>query len=152
MAVVLDHAVGIDAEAGLADGLRLQVCPDVHAGGIPPEEERLVRLLRLLEVVQRGLRDLVVDGLHPLLSQRAGALDFLRAVRIRPGVDHAARLKPLDHRRVLEVVLVLELFLGVEVIERAHELVEAVRGREVLVEVAEMVFAELRGHVALCPE
>ena len=44
--VVLDHAVGIGAEAGLARALLLEVREDVHAGGVPPEEERLVRLLR----------------------------------------------------------------------------------------------------------
>ena len=103
----------------------------------------------LLEVVERGLGDLLVDRLHALLAERAGGLDLLRAVGVGPGVDHAARLVLLDHRRILEVVRILELLLGVEVVERAHELVEAVRGGQVLVEVAEMVLAELRGHVAL---
>ena len=129
--------------------LLLQVRVDVHAGGVPPEEERLVRLLRLLQVVERGLGDFLVDRLHALLAERAGALDLLRAVRVGPGVDHAARLEFLDHRGILEVVRVLELFLGVEVVERADELVEAVRGRQRLVGVAEVVLAELRGHVAL---
>ena len=50
---------------------------------------------------------------------------------------------------ILEVVGILRLLLGVEVVERAEELVEAVRGRQVLVEVAEVVLAELAGHVAL---
>ena len=101
------------------------------------------------EVVERGLGDFLVDRLHPLLAERAGGLDLLRAVGVGPGVDHAARRIPLDQLRILEVVGILELFLGVEVVERAHELVEAVRGGQVLVEVAEVVLAELRGHVAL---
>ena len=50
--------------------------------------------------------------------------------------------------RVLRVVGILRLFLGVEVIEVAEELVEAVHGRQVLVAVAEMVLAELPGRVA----
>ena len=50
---------------------------------------------------------------------------------------------------VLEIIGMLGLVLGVQVVERAEELVEAVRGRQVLVEVAQMVLAELAGHVAL---
>ena len=55
----------------------------------------------------------------------------------------------LDQRGFLEVVVVLEFFLGVEVIERTEELVEPVRGGQRLVRVAQVVLAELRGHVAL---
>ncbi len=51
MAVVFDHAVGIDAEAGLAFALLLEPRPDVHAGGVPPEEERLVGLLRVVHEI-----------------------------------------------------------------------------------------------------
>jgi hypothetical protein len=47
------------------------------------------------------------------------------------------------------VVLVLRLLLGVEVVEVAEELVEAVVGGQVLVAVAEVVLAELAGGVAL---
>ena len=64
-------------------------------------------------------------------------------------MDHPAGVVPLDQLRILEVVGVLRLVLGVEVIERAHELVEAVGRGQVRVHVAQMVFAELRGHVAL---
>ena len=39
--------------------------------------------------------------------------------------------------------------LGVEMVERAEELVETVRGGQGFIGVAEMVFAELRSHVAL---
>ena len=57
-----------------------------------------------------------------------------------------------DHLGIFEVVLVLELLLRVEVVERAEELVEPVRGRQRLVRVAQVVLAELRGHVALLLE
>jgi hypothetical protein len=43
----------------------------------------------------------------------------------------------------------LGFLLGIEVIEAAHELVEAVHGGQVLVAVALVVLAELSGHVAL---
>jgi hypothetical protein len=50
---------------------------------------------------------------------------------------------------VLRVVVGLRLFLGVEVVEVAEELVEAVDGGQVLVAVAQVVLAELAAHVAL---
>ena len=40
---MLDHAVGIEADAGPALGLLLQPRPDVHARGVEPHEEGLVR-------------------------------------------------------------------------------------------------------------
>jgi hypothetical protein len=57
---------------------------------------------------------------------------------------------PIGHDQVGGIVLVLRLFLGIEVIEVAEELVEAVVRRQMLVEVAEVVLAELPGCVALC--
>ena len=47
------------------------------------------------------------------------------------------------------IVGVLRLLLGIEVVEVAEELVESVGGRQHLVAVAEVVLAELAGHVAL---
>ena len=44
LAVVLGHAVGIDAKSGLAFGFCLQMREDVHPRGVPPQEERLVVL------------------------------------------------------------------------------------------------------------
>ena len=63
-------------------------------------------------------------------------------------MQHAARAEALLERRVLRIVGILRLFLGVEVIEVAEELVEAVHGRQELVLVAEVVLAELAGGVA----
>jgi hypothetical protein len=45
------------------------------------------------------------------------------------------------------IVRHLRLLLGVQVVEVAEELVEAVRGRQELVQVAEVVLAELPGRV-----
>jgi hypothetical protein len=93
------------------------------------------------------LRDhLVVDGLHPLLGQRARVLDALGAVAVRPGVDHPAGAEVLAEVRELllgRVVLELGLLLGVEVVEVPEELVEPMGGRQELVAVAEVVLAEL---------
>ena len=149
MPVVLDHAVGIRPQTGDALALLLQMGVDVHPGGVPPEEERLVLLLGFFHEAQRLLGDFLVDRFHALLAERAGGHDLLRAVRVGPAVQHAARLELLDHFRILEVVRVLELFLRIEVVERAEELVEAVRGRQGVVGVTEVVLAELTGLVAL---
>ena len=65
-----------------------------------------------------------------------------------PGVHDPARAEFLPELGRLRVVGILRLFLGVEVIEVAEELVEAVDGREELVQVAQMVLAELSGRVA----
>jgi hypothetical protein len=50
--------------------------------------------------------------------------------------------------RVLRVILLLGLFLGVEMIEIAEELIEPVHRRQELVAVAESVLAELAGGVS----
>ena len=66
----------------------------------------------------------------------------------RRGPDHPARAELLLERRALRVVGVLRLLLGVQVVEVAEELLEAVVGRQHLVAVAEVVLAELAGDVA----
>ena len=60
---------------------------DVHAGRVPPEEERLVRLLGALHEVERLRRHLFVDRLHALLRQRAGVRD----AAVGEAVNDAAR-------------------------------------------------------------
>ena len=65
---------------------------------------------------------------------------------------HAARAVLLQELGVLRIVGLLGLLLGVQVVEIAEELVEAVNGRQVLVAVAQMVLAELARGVALLLE
>src|SRR5262249_57981964 len=131
----------IDAEAGLALGVLLQMRPDVHARGVPPDKERLADLVLFLHERERGSRDLLVDRLHALLGERAGVLDLPAGERM----DHAAPAELLLELGVLRIVDALRLLLGVEVIEIAEELVEAVCRREKLVAVAQVVLAELAG-------
>ncbi len=135
---------------GRAAALRLGVGPEVHVGGVEPHEERLVGLVLALDEIDGRVAELVVDGLHPLLGQRAGVLDGCVPSRVGPGVEHAARAELLPESGILRVVRLLGLLLGVEVVEVAEELVEAVHRRQVLVAVAEVVLAELAGGVALC--
>ena len=145
--VVLDHPVGVDPEAGLALRAPLQVREDVHPRRVPPEEERLLGLVRLVDEAERPLGDLVVDRLHPLLGQRPGVLDLVVAGPRPPRAQHAARAEALLELRVLRIVGVLRLLLGVQVVEVAEELVEPVLGRQELVAVAEVVLPVLAGHV-----
>ena len=160
--VVLDHAVDVFAVAVLVAAAMLgaNVRPQVHAGRVEPAEERLAsRLLPLHEIDGRG-RGLVVDRLHPLLGQRAGVLDGLLAdlaeARIdrrivdvgRLALQHAARTELRQVGRILRIVRQLRLFLGIEVIEIAEELIEAVHRRQRFVAVADVVLAELPGRVA----
>ena len=76
------------------------------------------------------------------------SVDRLPALAVGHAVQHAARAELLLERRILRIVGQLRLFLGVQVIEVAEELVEAVHGRQVFVAVAEVVLAELAGGVA----
>ena len=127
-----------------------QVRPHVHARGVEPDEERLAALgaPRRRTWLRRGV-DLLIDGLHPLAGERTGVLDLLAALAVAPRVQHAARAVLLPELGILRVVVGLRLLLGVQVVEVAEELVEAVHRRQVRVAVAEMVLAELAGGVAL---
>ena len=69
MAIVLHHAIGINAVAGFLFGLRLEVGPDMHPGGVVPDEERLVCLLGPANKVLGRGQDFLVNGLHPLLAK-----------------------------------------------------------------------------------
>ena len=139
----------------------------MHVGGVEPHEERLAGLVLARDEVLGRRDELVVAGLHPLLGERAGVLDLLLAdaapalllgrivLVLRPAVKHPARSEPLaELREVLgrRIVVHLRLLLGVEVVEVAEELVEAVHGRQILVEIAQMVLAELAGGVTLVLE
>jgi hypothetical protein len=63
-------------------------------------------------------------------------------------VDHAARAEFLLERGILRIIDVLRFLFRIEVIEVAEEFVEAVRGRQELVTVAQVVLAELSRGVA----
>ena len=161
LAVMFHHAVRIDAKPGLALGFGLEAGPDVHAARIEPDEERLLVAVGAVDEIDRGVEEFLVDRLHALLGERAGVLAFLlapgaeagivagRVGRGRDALHDAARTELRPEVRVFRIVRILRLFLGIQVIEVAEELVEAVHGRQKLVAVAEMVLAELSGRIAL---
>ena len=157
----LHHAVGIEAEPGLALRLLLQMREDVHPRRVEVAEPRLARpcCWRLMKSFAAARNSSSTVSMR-LVVERAGVLDRLladapecridrRIVAIaRLALEHAARTELLAESRVLRVVGILRLLLGIEVIEVAEELVEAVHRRQMLVAVAEMVLAELAGGVA----
>ena len=160
--VVLDHAVDVFAVAVrvAAAMLGADVRAQVHARAVEPAEERLARRVLALHEVDRRGRGFVVDRLHALLGQRAGVLDGLLAdlaeARIDRGIvpvgglafEHAARAVFGEIGRVLRIVGQFRLLLGIEMIEIAEKLIEAVHGRQRLVAVADMVLAELARGIA----
>ena len=116
LTVVLDHAVGVDAEAGHALRRGLQPGPDVHAAGVEPGEERLVRFVRPVDEVEGGAEELLVDRLHARDVERAGVLAVLLAPRAEAGIlagrdlggrcaaHHPARPEGLAELGVLGIV------------------------------------------------
>ena len=144
-------------------GLRLlgrDVGPQVHARAVEPAEERLAGLGLALDEVDRrasevsssivSIRFLVSGPVSSIVCLPTGPSAAARSGRPVGGLaaEHAARAELLLELRVARVGALLRLLLGVEVVEVAEELVEAVDGRQVLVAVAEVVLAELAGGVA----
>ncbi len=132
----------------------------VHAGRVEVAEPRRAFLGLAIHEIERGVEEFLIHRLHALTVERAGVFNGLLAdpaeLRIdrriilvgRLALEHAAGTVALAELRVLRVVLVLRLFLRVEVVEVAEELIEAVHRRQVLVAVPQMVLAELAGRVA----
>ena len=82
----------------------------------------------------------------PTLPKRGSTVGSSLSVALH--LQHAARAELGAVGRVLRIVGQLRLLLGVEVVEVAEELVEAVDRRQRLVAVADVVLAELAGGVA----
>src|SRR5258708_4173125 len=120
--VMLRHAIGIEAEACYALRLRFQMRIDVHPSRVEPDEERLLRIMRAVDEIERGAEELFVHRLHALLRQWVRVLAFLLAPRpkarvvagsLRVGGDafhHAARAEAGLELGVLRIVRVLRLF------------------------------------------
>jgi hypothetical protein len=112
----------------------------MHVGKVHPDKERRVGLAVALDEINGFIGDLVVDRFHPLARQRTRILDLLFAdtaeARVFGGVvlgggeavQDAARTEGLVELREFflgRVVRVFRIFLGVQVIEVAEELIEA---------------------------
>ena len=122
----------------------------MHARGVVPDEERLVRFDGVRDEALGFDQEFLVQRALPLLPEWPGVDDLLGSIGLRPGMDHAAltEMELFDRLRIFGEVIFLGIFAGVEVIEDAEKFVEAVIGRQMLVAVAEMVLAELSRGVA----
>src|SRR5208282_4809277 len=81
-----DHPIAVVVLPALASVLVGEVSPEVHGRRVVPEEERLVCFCLLLHKAESACCDLLVDGLHALLSQRAGVLNRLLAYSAPAGI------------------------------------------------------------------
>src|SRR5215469_388746 len=115
---------------------------DVHASGVEPEEERFAVVLRLLDELHGVAEDFIVNRLHALRTEFPSVFDLLFAdlsptrlnrcvihVR-RPAMDHSTG----SHRlsccgRIVRMARVLH---GIQMIEIAKELIEAMYRRQKL--------------------
>jgi hypothetical protein len=84
--VMVDHHVVVFGlpTPGLTHAARLLVSAEMHVGGVDPDRERLAGVLLARNPVRCHGNDVIVDGFHALLGQRAGILDLLRAVGVGP--------------------------------------------------------------------
>ena len=99
----------------------------LHDAFRSPTEEGLARLVLAIDEIDRGGGEFLIHRLHPLLHEGSGVLDLAVGER----VDDAARAESLLELGALRIVGILRLFLGIQVIEVAEELVEAVvRGED----------------------
>jgi hypothetical protein len=86
--IVRDHHVVIKPLSALAPVLFGAVGPEMHRGGVVPEEKGLAVLVRLVHEIERMFGNLVIDSLHALSVERTRVLDLLSAAAIRPTVDY----------------------------------------------------------------
>ena len=101
----------------------------------------------LAEAERRALSALKVEHSPP--SEAEARIVARRVNGRRHTFQDAAWTKLRSERRVLWIVRMFRLIFGIQVIEIAEELVEAVHSGQEFVAVAEMVLAELAGRIAL---
>ena len=134
--------------AGDAAVLGLDMGAEMHAGRIPPAEERRPGILLARDEVLGSSEGFLIDGFHPLLGQRSGILDGLPAFAVRFGAEHTTWAELFEECGILRVVEVFGLLGGVQMIQAPEIFVEPMDRRQMLVAIAEMVLAELAGGIA----
>src|SRR5262249_11746780 len=130
-----------------------QVGDNVHPGWVEPEEERLPLLSRLIEELERVGEDFFVYSLHAIWTQRTCVLDplltdlaparlFCGVIYIRrPTVHHVARADCCLGCRW--IVWMTRIFHGIQMVKITEKFIEAVNGWDELVQITEVVLAEL---------
>ena len=122
---------------------------NVHPGRVEPDEEWLVCLRISVDELLGRTEKFLVNCRHSFDGQGTGVFYPLSAIGIGPGMDDSARTIFFLELRVLRIKIAFGLFFGVEVIQVSKEFIEAVVGRQMLVMIPEMIFAELARGVAL---
>ena len=144
VAVMLQHAVGVKVQVGLAVPLRRDVGVVMHPGGVEPDEEWFFGLVLAVNEIQGRAEEFLIHRFHALFGQGAGVFDFAAS----RGFYHAPGAELLFEGRILGIGRIFRSLFGVEVIEVAEELVKTVgRGQELIL-VAQVVLAELASGVA----
>ena len=144
-----DHDIIIEPLTALALVLLGTVSSEVHGSGVIPHEEGLAFFMSPVDKVKGSISHLIIDGLHPFPGEGACVHDLLPSLAVRPAMQDAPRPKSLLEGRVFGVIGIFRLLFGIEVIEIAEKFVKSVHRGQELVLVAQMIFAELAGGVAL---
>jgi hypothetical protein len=134
----------------------------VHPGAVVPQQEGFACRVGPVDEVAGAFHEVGLDGRHAFTGQRTGVFDglladpaetFILGRIVHVGgltVQNTTRHEEPFHEGIVPGILgLLGLLLGVQVVQVAVELVEAMHGREELVAVAQMVLPNLGGHVTL---
>ena len=122
---MFNHAVCVNPEAGFALGLFFEVCPDVHARAVPPEEKRFIGFFGAIHEVEGLGINLFINGFHPLLGQWASVFNF----SVRKTVNNTAGSEFFLKLRIFGVIRMFWFLLRIQVIEVAEKFIKAVFGR-----------------------
>ena len=125
---------------------------EMHVGEIDPDKHRLASLGLFFDELGGAVSGIVINGFHAFFGQWPGVLDLLRAIRVCPTVDHAPWPKiflEIGEIAIFGVIRLFRLFFCVKVVKVAIELVKAMRRWQEFILVAQMVFTELPGGIAL---
>jgi hypothetical protein len=164
------HPVGEKTVATLTLPFGREVGPNMHARRVIPKEKRLARLDRTIHEVERATDEFVVRILHAelgvwvhvrvwrkwtsvrnrLLANPAPSWILGRVIYFAGLAIHdISRAELGPERRSLRIIILVRLLHGVEMIEDAIKLVEAVNRRQEFIAVSQMVLANLRRGVTV---
>ena len=147
--VMFDHDVVVFRlpAAGLTQDLGFGMGTEMHGDGVKPDKEGFVVLMLAFDKALGRSQELFIHRLHALLCQRAGIFDAAIGVTVQhaPGAEVFPEVGKVFFRGVIPQ---LRLFLGVQVIEVAEELVEPVVSGQEFILIAEVVLAKLTGGIA----
>ena len=160
MIVMSGHDIVVESLPRPAGMLRGAVGSEMHGCCVEPQEERLARLVALVDEAEGFFGNLIVNRFHAFLGQGTGVLDRLLAYPAKTGIDRwivlvgrqavhdASRPEFLEKSGIFGIVDFFRFLFRVQVIEVAEELVESVRRWQVFIPVAKVVLSELAGRVA----